>query len=385
MKNSLKNLIQNAKHQAQLFFETSYREIKKSNTHTVFGFPEMSNRDRLTEWGATSSALVGLQLSSDNSPNAQNIMAKSKGWLTSKQIDDGSWEASDMSLSEATAGVLIDLKKINSLDSNVMEKGISFLDSCYKDDHFISTPASIEKPHLYTTYIISKFLHEVGRLNHKEKIIHWILSAQTANSRWGQMPKSNEETAIHTIFAINILNMCGMSWYEVKSKFGNQISWIKNCDQKNNYLYEEMQFRYKSTDEYGAEYGRLRLRHFVLPIIGNFYINIGKKADALKIAKKIISQQFSGGWGPSKDELTMWATQQSIEFLINVENQILKTISNLEYLLSCVRGISFLGIKLFVTLIGAAIASILLFFPDYRASFLVGIFLMVVPWLLKRG
>ena len=109
------------------------------------------------------------------------------------------------------------------------------------------------------------------------------------------------------------------------------------------------------------------------------------KVDALKIAKKIISQQFSGGWGPSKDELTMWATQQSIEFLINVENQILKTISNLEYLLSCVRGISFLGIKLFITLIGAAIASIFLFFPDYRASFLVGIFLMVVPWLLKRG
>ena len=97
MKNSLKKQIQNTKHQAQLFFETSYREIKKSNTYTVFGFPEMSNRDRLTEWGATSSALVGMHLSSDNSPNAQNIIAKSKEWLISKQIGNGSWEASDMS------------------------------------------------------------------------------------------------------------------------------------------------------------------------------------------------------------------------------------------------------------------------------------------------
>jgi len=164
MKNKLQKRIQSAKHQAQLFFENSYREIKKSNTYSVFGFPEMSSRDRLTEWGATSSALVGLYISSDNSPNVQQIIAKSKSWLISKQNADGSWEASDMSLSEATAGVLFDLRKINSLENSVIEKGISFLESCYKDDHFISTPASIEKPHLYTTYIVSMFLNEVARL-----------------------------------------------------------------------------------------------------------------------------------------------------------------------------------------------------------------------------
>jgi len=178
--------------------------------------------------------------------------------------------------------------------------------------------------------------------------------------------------------------MCGMSWVEINSKFEKQISWIKNRDLKNNYLYEEMQFRYQSTDEYGAKYGRLRVRHFVLPIIGNFYISIGKRADALKIAKKILDQQFSGGWGPSKDELTMWTTQQSIEFLKNVENHILQTISNLDYLLSCVKGVSFFGIKIVVSLIGAALAALFLFLPNYRNSFVVGIFLMVVPWLLKR-
>ena len=384
MKNKLQKQIQNAKHQAQLFFENSYREIKKSNTHSVFGFPEMSNRDRLTEWGATSAALVGLYISSDNSPNSQQIIAKSKRWLISKQNSDGSWEASDMSLSEATAGVLFDLIKINSLENSVMGRGISFLESCYKDDHYVSTPTSIEKPHLYTTYIISYFLNEVARLNHKDNIKQWVLTAETANHRWGQIPKSNEETAIHTIFALNILNMCGMSWAEIKSKFEKQISWIKNRDSRNNYIYEEMQFRYQNKDEYGAEYGRLRIRHFALPIIGNFYISIGKREDALKIAKKILSQQFSGGWGPSKDELTMWATQQSIEFLDNVENHILQTISNLNYLLSCVKGVSFFGIKIIVSLIGAALAALFLFLPDYRANFLVGIFLMVVPWLLKR-
>lgn len=63
-------------HQAQNFFENSYREIIEEENCSVYGFPELSSRDRLTEWGATSSALVGLSISSDNSPKSQNIIEK---------------------------------------------------------------------------------------------------------------------------------------------------------------------------------------------------------------------------------------------------------------------------------------------------------------------
>ncbi len=384
MKNKLINRIQNSKHQVQNFFENSYREIIKSPTHTVFGFPELSNRDRLTEWGATSAALVGLYISSDNSPKSQTIIEQSKNWLISKQNSDGSWEASDMSLSEATAGVLLDLRKIGNLDDTVMDKGFSFLETCYKDDHFISTPISIEKPHLYTTYMVCLFLNEVARLKHKEEIKQWVLNAETANHRWGQIPKSNEETAIHTIFALTLLNMCGMTWEEIKSKYEKQISWIKSRDSINFFLYEEMQFKYKSTDEYGSEYGRLRLRHFTLPIIGNFYLNIGSLPDALKIAKRILNLQFSGGWGPSKDELTMWATHQSIEFLDKIECKILPNMNNLNYFMSCLKGINFFWSKFIISLIGISLAALFLLLPTYRANFLVGIFLMVIPWLFKR-
>jgi len=384
MKNRLLNRIHNSKHQAQHFFENSYREIVKSPTHTVYGFPELSNRDRLTEWGATSAALVGLYISSDNSPKSQTIIEKSKNWLISKQNADGSWEASDMSLSEATAGVLLDLRKIDSLSDAVLDKGLAFLETCYRDDHFISTPMSIEKPHIYTTYMVCLLLNEVAKLKHREAIKQWILNTKTANIRWGQIPKSNEETAIHTIFALTLLSICGMTWEEINSKYEKQISWIKSRDSMNFFLYEEMQFKYKSTDEYGSEYGRLRLRHFTLPIIGNFYLNIGSIPNALKIANRILNLQFSGGWGPSKDELTMWATHQSIEFLDKIERVILPGINNFNYFMSCVKGISFFWGKLIISLIGVLLAVLFLFLPNYRASFLVGIFVMLIPWFFKK-
>lgn len=384
MRRKLLKRIQNAKHQTQLFFENSYREIAQDDNDSVYGFPELSNRDRLTEWGATSSALVGLSISSDNSPKSQDIIKKSKVWLLSKQNDDGSWEASDMSLSEATAGVLLDLKKINGLVDQVVDKAVSFLKNCYNDNHYISTSDSIEKPHLYTTYIVCLCLNEVGRLDNKDKIKQWILEAETSNLRWGQIPKSNEETLIHTIFALKTLNACGMAWEEIKSNYAKQIAWIKSCDLSNFYLYEEMQFRTKKSDQYGMEYGRLRLRHFTLPIIGNFYLDIDYKPGVMIIAQRIIEQQFSGGWGPSKDELTMWATQQAIEFLDNVEKRLLPCLSNLDYIISVIKGINFYKTKLVLTFSGAALACLFLSLPNYRANFLIGIFLMVVPWLLRK-
>jgi len=39
-------------------------------------------------------------------------------------------------------------------------------------------------------------LDEVGLLDYKEEIKKWVLAAETSNHRWGQIPKSNEETVI---------------------------------------------------------------------------------------------------------------------------------------------------------------------------------------------
>ncbi|NUN24383.1 MAG: terpene cyclase/mutase family protein [Candidatus Jettenia caeni] len=274
MKKNFEAYIQKAKSQAQQFFENSYKEVSLNGSTQACGFPEMRGRTRLTEWGATSAAISGLKIIGFDSERLKSIFDKSKLWLLSKQNEDGSWEASGLKLAEATAGVLLDLNSINYDNSSHIDKAISFLDKCYKDGYYISTPRSIETPHIYTTYIVTKCLAKMHRLKNEKAIKSWVLSARTTKGIWGQTPDSNDETPIHTIFALFILNACGMPWKEMKIQFQKQIDWIKKSYMKQEYVYEEMQFEYDTLDEYGKQYGRLRLRHFTLPAVGNFFSRI---------------------------------------------------------------------------------------------------------------
>lgn len=384
MKKKFEAFIQNAKSQAQLFFENSYKEISLDGPAQACGFPEMRGRTRLTEWGATSAAISGLKITGINSERLKSIFDKSRLWLISKQNEDGSWEASGLRLAEATAGVLLDLVSINSVDSYQIDKAISFLDTCYKNGYYLSTPRSIETPHIYTTYIVTKCLAKLSRLKDTDTIKSWVLSARTIRDNWGQTPGSNEDTPIHTIFALFTLNACGISWKEIKAQFRKQIDWIKKAYKEQEYVYEEMQFEYDNSDEYGKEYGRLRLRHFTLPAVGNILIQIDEAQDALIIARNILNRQFSGGWGPSKDELTMWATQQSLELVESVRIDILPDISNFQYLSALFRKIPFSLFKLIATILGIGITVLFLMIPEYRINLIVGVFLMIIPWLIKR-
>jgi hypothetical protein len=108
MKKNFEAYIQKAKSQAQQFFENSYKEVSLNGS-----IPEMRGRTRLTEWGATSAAISGLKIIGFDSERLKSIFDKSILWLMSKQNEDGSWEASDLRLAEATAGVLLDLNSIN--------------------------------------------------------------------------------------------------------------------------------------------------------------------------------------------------------------------------------------------------------------------------------
>lgn len=384
MKKKFEASIQKAKSQAQLFFENSYKEISSDGSTLACGFPEMRDRTRLTEWGATSAAISGLKIIGINSGRLKLIFDKSRHWLISKQNEDGSWEASGLRLAEATAGVLLDLVSINSVDSCQIDKALSFLDMCYKNGYYLSTPKSIETPHIYTTYIVTKCLAKMSRLRDTNTIKSWLLSARTIRNRWGQTPGSNEDTPVHTIFALFTLNACGISWKEINVEFQKEINWIKKIYKEREYVYEEMQFEYDNSDEYGKKYGRLRLRHFTLPAVGNFFIQIDKVQDALIVARDILSQQFSGGWGPSKDELTMWATQQALELVEGVRINILPDINNFQYLSARLRKIPFSLLKLIVTIFGIGFIVLFLRIPEYRVNFVVGIFLMIFPWLVKR-
>ncbi|NUO10405.1 MAG: hypothetical protein HUU08_17400 [Candidatus Brocadia sp.] len=115
-----------------------------------------------------------------------------------------------------------------------------------------------------------------------------------------------------------------------------------------------------------------------------FFIQIGKIQDALIVSRDVLSQQFSGGWGPSKDELTMWATQQALEFIEGVRTDILPDITNFQYLSALLRKIPFSLFKLIVTILGIGFVVLFLIIPEYRVNLIVGVFLMIVPWFFKR-
>lgn len=367
---------------AQHFFERNVREISDESNRILYGFPEIEGRERITEWGATSAALAAMNKIGISSSEIQSKFHKARKWLISQQLNGG-WEASGVYLAEATAGVMVDLCSMNALDAKSISSGIDFLKRCYRNGYYLSTPASTGKPRIFTTFIVMKCLERFSQIEHTSEIRQCILSSQTSNGKWGQMPNSNVETFVHTAFALNILHFCGDSWEEIRNNYENQIKWIFSNINNLGYTYEEIEIIQPQSDKVGRQYKRLRLRHFALPLIGHLFMGMGNTQVALHIARKIVSQQFNGGWGPSKDELTMWATHQAIECLESIKTRTVPSLTNFSYLSSYFSAIPFVVVKAILSVIGILLIAIFLLEPSYRPNILVGLFLVIAPWIFK--
>lgn len=375
--------LENALNEARSFFEDNFHIV--NNDEQICGFPETKGKERITEWGATSAGLAALALLGTSSDAFRNQYNSAKIWLKSQQHSNGCWEASGVCSSEPTAGVLIDFITMNANTKVQTDKALNFLKSCYKNEgYYVSIPSSLEIPHIYTTFIVTKCLSKLSSFEHRDEIRQWILSSNTLNNRWGKTPKSNVEIFVHTVFALFILHYCGSSWQEIKSTYKKQINWLIRNIHNLDYTYEEIEIIQANNDQYGREYYRLRLRHFALPLIGHLFREIGNEVHVLRVAQKMISQQFTGGWGPSKDGLTIWASHQAVEYLSSIKSYLMPSLSEFKYLCLSFISIPFVITKIILSILMLMIIVITSFIPSYQPAIVVALISLCFTWLFKR-
>lgn len=126
----------------------------------------------------------------------------------------------------------------------------------------------------------------------------------------------SHSTLTHTIYALRILNMCGISKSELGKKYRLQIKWLlKNITTYyERYDVEEI-IKQENTDEYGIIYKEISLNHLCLSEIGLFLLDFKSCIYATTILKQVIQHQYNGGWGITYNRLTMWETQINLRFL----------------------------------------------------------------------
>jgi len=368
--------------EAKHFFERNLIAIE-NEAGIYYGFPVAEGKKRITEWGATGAGLKSLLSLGAGSPDVNSKCENAKRWLLQQQ-KDGAWEASDFFSAEATAGVLLNLISVKAIEAEPIGRAIDFINSCYRDGFYSSTPCSTEKPHIYTTYLVTRCLATYGRLEKRTEIRDWLMGCQVSNGRWGRGPDTDIYSPIHTIYSYQILQFCGMDKDELLSQYEQEIRQLFKETEESGYIFEEIEVQQDLSDSSGSRYFRLRIQHFVAPALGRLSIMIGEKRTAFRVANRLIEQQFAGGWGPSNDELVMWATEQSVEYLQLFRDKILGSLTLLESVSYSFAFVPYHLIKAIIALIGLIIFVIFLLIPGYRESSVVGLFFVIGPWFFSR-
>lgn len=378
MHKSIAKLLENSLDQARRFLEDSIIEV-----NGLFGFPEFKGKPRITEWGGTSSALSALTLLDNINPSLKKDVESSKRWLIN-QNRNGSWNASGYYSLEATAGVLNDVYILNIVPREVVDQALKYFWDNYSAGFFM-TPGSKDNPHVYTTYLILKcFTHYSNiPLGIKGEIKKWLLSVKTHDNKWG-ISKGSEASVAHSIYALYILNYCGDDWNTITNDYKELIQWILGNFSRINYVYEEFETIIHASDPEGHSFLRLRISHYILPLVGNLCIDMNLKVPSIRIFKEIVNTQRNGGWGPDS-RLTMWATYQAIAFLVRFDNHISKKIRILDILKAYY---SFIAIRILVSLI--AIGLFIWIITDYNngisfvISFAANCLFFILPWLIQK-
>lgn len=102
----------------------------------------------------------------------------------------------------------------------------------------------------------------------------------------------------------------------------------------------------------------------------------------LNVIDTILNAQFTGGWGISKDYLSMWATNQAVDLLINFKEIVYPKLNKYKLIFY---KIPFFVTKIISSIIIIAIVIFLLFNSNgSRDTLIVSLLIAIVPWLFKR-
>lgn len=200
---------------------------------TIHAFTECEGKNRVTDWGGTSSALYLLaQTGTNGNLKFENEVDKAKNWLLNDQAKDGSWEAAEMQCCEATSAVVFDLLSIKEINRTQLKKAVRYIQRCYHEKegsgYFFSKPQISQTPHIYTTFLSVRALYIASSMTQKQKnyIKNWITSARSSDGNWGQTPNCANGDVAHTVFALLIFYYCDMSIKEIKKRFSRTIKWL---------------------------------------------------------------------------------------------------------------------------------------------------------------
>lgn len=366
----------------------------------ITGFSEHFGKNRVTDWGGTSSAIyIFSKLGYPENKRNIDDLNLAKQWLLNDQNDDGSWEAAEMQCSEATSAVLFDLISSNALENRAKDSAIKYILDCYLSNvgAFISRPNINQQPHIYTTYLAVRALSicETKRFNEekKRKIIEWINNSKSSDGNWGPSSQSLSSDVAHTVFALFILFYCGVSKKEIYKKYYANIKWLKKHIKEvslpsSAFTYEAIEVYDELFNDGLGETARiLKSYHFTTALLCSLFLMLGK----LDISKRLVSvliklRKERGGWGlTSEEKVFVWATQQAIDCLCTFEKELLnkhtKVFANF---LCIVYSIPYFKTKLCLAIIIIITFIVLSKCVNMLWDIVIGFAFLIIPWLVKR-
>ncbi len=382
---SIESVIERTINDTLTFLESSVLTINNNTGEALTGWPHYHGKQRLTEYGGTSSGLSALFCYEMPNAAMREIADTALTWLINQQNEDGSWKSSGGYNCETTAGIIIDLYEHNVLPRECIEKACRYIKSCYDvNGYFKATPLSTRTPHLFITYraVLALVLTNHLEKSWKSQIISWVQQSRSIDHRWGMAPKCLSGTLSHTILALLIFHYCDMPLREMGEKYKAQIKWLKTNIVKCGYMYEtETIDNRMGKDEYGYVYDTLVTTHFIGPYMCHLLDLLGETKLEMNALMSITESQSNGGWGPSKDKITLWATQQAIYQLNRFKKNKLDRLNILEKLFY---RIPYGLCKAVISIVIILVSCWLFFNPAYRDDAIVALLLAVVPWLFKR-
>lgn len=290
----------------------------------ISGFPEILNRDRVTEWGGTVSAIRISELV-PNYFKSETIEKSIAGILNTQNSQTSAWGASGVDLVEATSEIiscLFDIKdKYPALNINEhIDKAVDFVKSRYDKEIgcFHSNAFSGGKEHtIYSTFKAVTALIKIGALSAHEKwkITLWLKDAIGDNDLWGESQHASQYSITHSLYALLTLYSLDV---DIKTDYKNQLNFLFNQINQSGktYDYEEYSINTSESDENGRKYKRVRINHFILPLAITLFVKVGDMAKAKILEKQLLKINYGGAWGLYDTFCTTWATQQAIDSIV---------------------------------------------------------------------
>lgn len=394
----IKTKIHEAYNSARRYVESCCIDVLQDGK-CIQAFTEYRGKNRVTDWGGTSSAINMLKnIGTSGTEQIKTKIEEAEKWLVSEQEQDGSWEAAEMQCCEATSAVIFDLADTNILSKNMIKRATNYIQKCYvQAGYFVSKPGISQIPHIYTTYLAVKALfHENGNnqltKRQKKSIIEWIQNAQAADENWNATPQCQVGDTIHTIFALFILYYCGLSINQLKKQYKKQIKWIKkqikaSTSRSSAFSYEAIEvYDRTQNDKFGEGAHILKSYHFNTAALCWFFLKFEYYDIAQRLIMKLINMQSKeGGWGVEADgKIFVWATQQAINCMFEYEKKLINKNSLLDKIWHSTYTIPYFRIKLCVFIVLIPMVYWLIFVVQKAPDIMIGIIMLIIPWIVKN-